>query len=254
MNNDKEIWAWIDGYEGQYMVSTFGRVISIERIRGNHSKKQNVRKKIKKLSDNGHGYKFVNLWKDNKEEKKYIHRLVAMAFIPNPENLPQINHKDEDKSNNRIDNLEWCNQKYNINYGTFRTRSKSTMLRNGNNRGIDVYDMNGKFIKTYVFSNEVCKEYGINRRVLYDVCNGITRSVKGHRFVFEGEKLRPYHNGVKIKHIVHKVDLNGNIVAQYNSFHDADSLNGFCRGTMRNNFIKNNGEFIKNGYKYKQIS
>lgn len=254
MNNDKEIWAWIDGYEGQYMVSTHGRVCSVARKRRNHGKLQDVKQRIKNPGDNGHGYKIVNLCSDGKCKMFYIHRLVAMTFIPNPQNLSQVNHKDEDKSNNRIDNLEWCNQKYNVNYGTVRARSRSTMLIKDKNRGIDMYDMDGNFIKTYQFSNEACKELGVSRRLLYATCNGITRSAKGHRFTFEGEKLRPYHNGVKIKHIVHKVDLNGNIVAQYNSFHDADSLNGFCRGTMRNNFIKNNGEFIKNGYKYKQIS
>ena len=254
MNTNKEIWAWIEGFEGQYMVSTFGRIYSVERKQNNHSKLQNVKEKIKKHSDNGNGYKFIQLYSNGKNKRAYVHRLVAEALIPNPHNLPQVNHKDEDKSNNSVENLEWCDSKYNINYGTARIRDKETLLKNKNNRGIDVYDMDGNFIKTYKFSNEACNELGIRRRELYYVCDGITRSAKGYRFAYEGERLLPYSKGQKVKHRVQKFDMDGNLVSEYDSFKTADSSNGFCRGTMRHHFIKNKGEFIKNGYKYKQIS
>ena len=67
---------------------------------------------------NRYGYMYVNLRKDGVTKQQYIHRLVAQAFIPNPNNLPEVNHKDEDKTNNNVKNLEWCDRKYNINYGT----------------------------------------------------------------------------------------------------------------------------------------
>lgn len=84
-----------------------------------------------KPTDNGRGYKRVTLWRNGKPKCVYVHRLVANAFIPNPNNLPQVNHKDENKSNNRADNLEWCTDKYNVNYGTCRERISKTKKERG---------------------------------------------------------------------------------------------------------------------------
>lgn len=102
-----EIWKDIEGYEGKYQVSNYGRVKSL-----NYNKE-----KILKIGDNSKGYKIVTLCKDGKSKTYFVHRLVAFAFIPNPNNLPQVNHKDEDPSNNCVNNLEWCSAEYNINYG-----------------------------------------------------------------------------------------------------------------------------------------
>jgi hypothetical protein len=98
-----EIWKKIEGYEN-YSVSTYGRVRN---------------KRGKELSPiNINGYNYVSLVNGNIYKKCRIHRLVAQAFIPNPNNYPVVNHKDEDKSNNHIDNLEWCTIEYNTNYGS----------------------------------------------------------------------------------------------------------------------------------------
>ena len=102
---EKEIWADIVGYEGLYMVSSLGNIKSLKKGL------------IRKQSDNGNGYKCISLYKNNKSKTFYVHRLVAQAFIPNPNNLPQVNHKDENPSNNCVNNLEWCDSKYNSNYG-----------------------------------------------------------------------------------------------------------------------------------------
>ena len=100
----KEIWKDIKGYEGLYQVSNFGRVKSLDRKVWNYLKKG----KILKTKDNGNRYLNVSLHNKNKVEKHvYIHRLVAEAFIPNSSNLPQVNHKDFNKQNNCVDNLEW---------------------------------------------------------------------------------------------------------------------------------------------------
>lgn len=102
-----EIWKNIEGYEGKYQVSNLGQVKSmIGQEKVLHPKKHR----------NGHLQ--IGLHKDKKRKTMYIHRLVAQAFIPNPDNLPCVNHKDENPSNNNVDNLEWCTQKYNCNYGT----------------------------------------------------------------------------------------------------------------------------------------
>ena len=111
-----EVWKSIMGYEGLYEVSNLGRVRSLDReivrYNGTHIK----RGKMKAICNISNGYKGVNLCKDGKQKTHKVHRLVAQAFLPNPNNLPQVNHKDEDKTNNRVDNLEWCNNEYNINY------------------------------------------------------------------------------------------------------------------------------------------
>lgn len=95
----------IPGLEGQYSVTDNGRVYS------------HKSKKFLRPIDNGHGYKDVILCSGGKPFHKYIHRLVAEAFVPNPDNLPEVNHKDENPGNNAWSNLEWCTSKYNKNYG-----------------------------------------------------------------------------------------------------------------------------------------
>jgi hypothetical protein len=129
-----EIWLPIKYYEDSYMVSNYGRVKSIERtiyrpdgvtICGH------VEEHYVPQHDNGRGYLFVTLCKNNKCKREYVHRLVALTFIPNPESLPQINHKDEDKQNNFVGNLEWCDCAYNNNYGTKNARMVETCKNKG---------------------------------------------------------------------------------------------------------------------------
>ena len=87
----------------------------------------------------------VPLTCNGKLHLKKIHRLVAQAFLPNPDNLPMINHKDEDKTNNRVDNLEWCTAKYNANYGTIQERHRNTMLERGYCTGLSKEDYHKKW-------------------------------------------------------------------------------------------------------------
>ena len=116
----KEVWRDIEGYEGLYQVSDSGRVKSLNYRR---SGKEGIIK-IWKRKD---GYLQVQLSKDGKLKTHKVHRLVGQAFIPNPEWLPQINHKNEDKANNCVDNLEWCTREYNHSYGTKNERISITM-------------------------------------------------------------------------------------------------------------------------------
>ena len=120
---EQEIWKDIEGYEGFYKVSSFGNVKSLYRVLprkngGNYA----VREKLLKLSVDGDGYYRVALRKDGISKYCSIHRLVANAFIPNPKNLPCINHKDEVKTNNNVCNLEWCTYSYNNTYNDLAHR------------------------------------------------------------------------------------------------------------------------------------
>lgn len=250
MDNSIEIWKDIEGYEGMYQVSNMGRVRALDRVKPN-SGGQIAKGHILPQSDNGHGYRFVSLWKFNKGRRFYVHRLVASAFIPNPNNFPIINHKDENKSNNRYENLEWCTQKYNINYGNHMKRLKESYIANGNNRPIDVYDMKGTFLKTFDCSNEVCKEIGINRRGLYLACQGVTKSYKGYRFAFHGEPLKPYMKDGKAAPVsVLQYDNEGYLSACYDSMREAEKANNLYRGFLRVHNIKHNGNIVKDGYRY----
>ena len=113
-----EEWRPIKGYEGLYEVSNLGRIKRLPL--GKQWPYRQTHNKIRRLKKSNRGYLVVNLSKQNKVKFYAVHRLVAAAFIPNTGNLPQINHKDENKTNNRVENLEWCNAKYNICYGTGR--------------------------------------------------------------------------------------------------------------------------------------
>ena len=118
-----EKWLPIPNYEGKYWISNYGR------LKNNNQ--------IMKPMVATNGYLIACLWKNNKQKKFVIHRLVANAFIDNPNNYEEVNHLDEDKTNNRIDNLEWCSHKYNMNYGNVRNKiSKSKIGKEPWNKGL----------------------------------------------------------------------------------------------------------------------
>ena len=120
-----EIWKDIRGYEGLYQVSNLGRVRSLDRIkRGAHYKG-----KILVLSKDKDGYLIVGLHDSKRSNTYRVHRLVAISFIPNPNDLPEVNHIDENKENNNVNNLEWCSTKYNLTYGS----RKGAMVGTKNN-------------------------------------------------------------------------------------------------------------------------
>ncbi len=111
VNPAPEIWKDIPGYEGHYQASSLGEIRSIKNecvlLKGDIQK---------------NGYRRVYLWKDGKKKNCLVHRLVASAFIENPNEYTDVNHIDEDKSNNNVNNLEWCTHKYNINYGSTKEK------------------------------------------------------------------------------------------------------------------------------------
>lgn len=164
-NLDNEEWRPIKGYEGLYEVSNQGRIKSLPKIkRGkNNSIVHRKEQLLKPCESEGH-YSSVNLHKDGIQKTREIHRLVAETFIPNPSNLPCVNHKDETKRNNCVDNLEWCTAKYNANYGTALARAKEKLTNNPNTSKevlqIDKY--NNEVINVYPSAREAARTLNLN--------------------------------------------------------------------------------------------
>ena len=121
----------VKGYEGYYEVDMYGNVYSVERtVRVNDNGREYdkpVKERKMKQSNHSKGYKIVSLTKDGVTKSHYVHRIVAEAYIDNPYNLPFINHKDEDKTNNFVGNLEWCTEQYNSTYGNARKKQADAL-------------------------------------------------------------------------------------------------------------------------------
>lgn len=159
-----EIWRPVKGYEGLYEVSNEGRVKSLERysVRFGHQKEL-IDEKIISPRKSGSGYMLVSLSKQGERKTKSIHRLVAQAFIPNPKSFPFINHKDENKTNNHVDNLEWCTPKYNVNYGTGRKRAKAT---HNLNKIKGKTEIDKALLKTHISKTALAQGLGVSHTTL----------------------------------------------------------------------------------------
>lgn len=185
-----EIWKSIKGYENIYEVSNIGNIRSLDRISF-----QNNRLKGGSLNqcDNTNGYLYVDLYGTGKRKKFGVHRLAAQAFIPNPNDLPQINHKDGDRYNNNVDNLEWCTSKYNNNYGDHAI--KSSIAHKGKNMGKD--NVGSKKVicitteKVFDCIAEASRFYHIEnlRSHISGFCNGNKRNFKYLGKLEDGTKL-----------------------------------------------------------------
>lgn len=164
-----EIWKDIKGYEGIYQVSNLGRVKSLKRYSNNNA---NTKDRLLKPSFNKKGYLRVVLCKNGIQYNKTIHRLVAEAFIPNPDNKPQVNHIDEDKTNNRISNLEWMTNKENRNHGTAIKRMCIT-----NSKAIIC--TKGDIKEKYASQKEFCLKYNLSSGHVSEVISGKRKTVGG---------------------------------------------------------------------------
>ena len=203
-----EMWKDIPGYEGKYQVSNTGQVRSL------NYKGRGVVKLLKQY-DNRDGYKRVCLCKNGKVKNHWTHRLVAIAFIPNPNNYKEVNHKDENPSNNNVKNLEWCTHEYNMNYGTRNERASESMRGENNpnygkhhseehrkklseshkgkykgkdspvSKAILMYDKEGNFIKRFDSIADANEYFGKDRN-----CSTISHCLKGRNKTVYGYIFR----------------------------------------------------------------
>lgn len=151
-----EVWKEIKDYEGLYWVSNFGRIKSNKKV-------------LSIPNRNNSKYLQIILYKRGKRSTRLIHRLVAESFISNPNNLPQVNHIDENKKNNNFSNLEWCTKKYNMNYGK---------LKNFHKKEIAKYE-NGYFKCKYNSLKEAAEINNLSKSSISRCCKGLQKTYAG---------------------------------------------------------------------------
>lgn len=178
----EEVWKDIEGYEGLYQVSNLGRVKSLPKRDGFRFLSERIM-----VGGMSNHYRCVILSNRGNQKGFTIHRLVAKAFLPNPDNLPQINHKDENKLNNRVDNLEWCSAKYNMNYGTCIKRRAKTQRETGcqiNNKAssVPVICLENNII--YPSIREAERKLHLDGSCISKVCRGVRKRAGGFTFAY----------------------------------------------------------------------
>ena len=176
-----EIWKDLKDYEDHYQISSLGRIKSLAR----KHKFGTLEEKIMKPSKNVNGYYQVNLWKNGKVKLRRVHRLVAETFISNPENLPHVNHKNEIKSDNRVENLEWCDIKYNNEYGSHKfVIEKMAKLKR---KKVIQYDKQLNVIKVWDSLSSITKELGYNKAFISKCCLGSVKQCYGYIWKYKDD-------------------------------------------------------------------
>lgn len=165
----EKLWKDIEGHEGHYQVSNFGEVRSLDFPSWNGRTWFAKKGRVLKQKTSNSGYRYVILT----NKTRYVHRLVARAFVDNEQNYPQVNHKDENKLNNNAENLEWCTPKYNSNYGTGKERAaaKNRGCLKNNKPCINVTTG-----ETFVSATEAKKRTGVE---VYKCCRGEAKTAGG---------------------------------------------------------------------------
>lgn len=200
-SHGEEIWKDIDGYEGLYQVSSLGRVKALQRYRRAGNTAYTQKEHFMTQYDNTSGYKYVRLNIGSDKRMFFVHRLVANAFIANPMSLPEVNHKNEIKTDNNVDNLEWCTRQYNETYGTKRERvqrtkkmlnsdRKALMKKNKNHsygaeKPVLCYLKDGTFVNRFQSLSVAAQSIGDCTSHIAACCKGRRKSVRGYNWRYE---------------------------------------------------------------------
>ena len=178
---EEEIWKDIEGYEGRYQVSNRGNVKSLERtVWNNRGYYKTIQERILKAGKSNTGYLQVALFKDGKAKGYLVHQLVATAFCENPMRYTEVNHLDEDKTNNKVENLEWCSKSYNNNYGTRNKRIAEKKCK----PVIAIEKRTGLKLE-FSSALEAERETGINNSNIIQCCKGKRNSCGGFYWMYK---------------------------------------------------------------------
>lgn len=220
-----EVWKDVNGYGGFYEVSNIGRVRSKQRVTDIQPYCHIVRKpRILKAQFNGNYYRVV-MSVEGKFRQVLIHRLVAEVFIPNPDNLPQVNHKDENMLNNNVWNLEWCTIQYNQSYGTKPARQSLFMTRTVG-RPVTQFSLDGKPIASYISVKEAQNKTGIGTTSIIAVCRGINqRTAGGYLWRYTEDGFPSVLRKGNMRR-VSQFSLNGEYITSFESIREATRAMG----------------------------
>jgi NUMOD4 motif-containing protein/HNH endonuclease/NUMOD1 domain-containing protein len=193
MNEEIEIFVSVNGYDGIYEISNFGRIKSLKRNIEYLNKNGNVvncvlPEKILIPGVHTNGYLKISLYKNAKEERFFIHRLVAIHFILNPENKPQVNHKDGDRKNCKLNNLEWATGSENKIHSFTVLGRKNIGLKGKDNVSSKVvlqYDLNGNFLNEFESSGDARRRLGLSSNHITDCCTGKLKNAYGFIWKFK---------------------------------------------------------------------
>lgn len=190
-----EEWKPIKGYEGLYAVSSKGKVMNLKSGR------------ILKNGIDGHGYAMVTLYRGDgtKQKKIKVHRLVAEAFIENPLNLPQVNHINEDKTNNNVENLAWVSASQNTRYSAHKYSCRINQL-----------SLDGELVNTWDSSMQIKRDLGYSNGSIIDCCKGKHKQVYGFRWEYADQSQRRKYNRP-----VAALTMDGDLICEYKSAAEA---------------------------------
>lgn len=248
---ENEIWRPVVGYEGLYEISSFGRVKRLARVSvDSMGRVMTYKEKILTNYINKQtGYPCINLSKDGKVKSQNIHRLIAIAFIPNPNNLPCVNHVDEVRANSVLSNLEWCSRSYNNSYGSANAKRKATLRKNleGKHKTIFQFNIDGSLVCIHQ-----CGVSQLEELLGFDISDCLLgKSKTAHGFVFSYNSTFRYEEDKPKSHqkYVILLDDNNNEVKRYKSVSEAGRENGFDRH-MLSRTPKIDGVVTVNGLRF----
>ena len=178
---------WKNIADGNYQISNLGRIKSVERYTTNG---RAVHERILKTRVNDRGYEYTNIQFNGNRKAIKIHREVAKAFIDNPNGYLEVNHKDENKTNNRVDNLEWCDRSYNVNYGTAIQRAVIKREKR-HFKEINQYTLDGVFVKRWRYSTQIEKATNKAMRAtnIISCCRGKYKSSYGFIWRYANDEV-----------------------------------------------------------------
>ena len=213
-----EVWKDIVGFEGLYEISSFGNVRRFDT------------KKLKATPLNQYGYPQVNLYKNGKAYLRRVHRLVAIAFIQNnyPDKHDCINHKDENPSNNHVNNLEWCDREYNNNYGGHNTK-----IAQSRSKPVLQFNLNGMLLKEWKSATEASKHLGIAQMSISSCCLRKPKYNTAGGFLW---KFKNDNNPIIYKHgkKIIKYSTDGTIIEEYENITTACRKNNLSATSISN--------------------